>query len=231
MTATIHGIFGAGGFGRQVIESASRRLAAEGRTGDRLLFIDDRPVAESVNGWPVLDLEAFVGLPAIERRVAIAIADSRIREDVASRLEAHGIAPWTVCAPESLVLGHSEIGAGSILGPFAAVTVDVRIGRHFHGNLQSYVEHDSVLGDFVTFGPGAKCNGNVVIGDHAYIGAGAIIRQGKPGRPLVIGRGAVVGMGAVVTRDVPDGVVVVGNPARPLDRAHQDPHPPGAATR
>ncbi len=61
-----------------------------------------------------------------------------------------------------------------------------------------------------------KCNGNVVIEDHAYIGAGAIIRQGKPGEPLVIGRGAIVGMGAVVTRNVAPGVTVAGNPACPL---------------
>ena len=40
-----------------------------------------------------------------------------------------------------------------------------------------------------------------------------MIRQG-----LTIGAGAVVGMGAVVTKDVPDGVTVVGNPARILEK-------------
>lgn len=61
-----------------------------------------------------------------------------------------------------------------------------------------------------------KCNGNVVVEDYAYIGTGAVIKQGQPGQPLVIGRGAVVGMGAVVTKSVPSGATVVGNPARPL---------------
>jgi acetyltransferase-like isoleucine patch superfamily enzyme len=53
---------------------------------------------------------------------------------------------------------------------------------------------------------GVKCNGNIHIEDHAYIGAGAVIKQGTPAQPLVIGRGAVVGMGAVVTKSVPAGV-------------------------
>jgi acetyltransferase-like isoleucine patch superfamily enzyme len=108
------------------------------------------------------------------------------------------------------------LGEGAILSPFVTLTSNIRIGRHFHANLYSYVEHDCVIGDFVTFAPAVKCNGNVHIGDHAYIGAGAVIRQGKPGKPLVIGKGAVIGMGAVVTRDVSPGVTVVGNPARPL---------------
>ena len=70
-----------------------------------------------------------------------------------------------------------------------------------------------MIGDFVTFAPAVRCNGNVVIEDHAYIGTGAILRQGKPGAPLVIGHSAVVGMGAVVTKSVPAGKTVVGNPA------------------
>ncbi|MEO2037445.1 MAG: DapH/DapD/GlmU-related protein, partial [Martelella sp.] len=75
----------------------------------------------------------------------------------------------------------------------------------------AYIEHDCVIGDFVTLAPGAKVNGNITIGDHVYIGSGAVIRQGT-----TIGPGATIGMGAVVLRDVPPGVTVVGNPAKAL---------------
>ena len=98
------------------------------------------------------------------------------------------------------------------------MTSNIRIGRYFHANIYSYVAHDCIIGDYVTFAPGVHCNGNIVIEDHAYIGTGAIIKQGNPGRPLVIGHHAVVGMGAVVTRDVPPQTTVIGNPARPMQK-------------
>ena len=111
-----------------------------------------------------------------------------------------------------------ELGVGAILSPFVTLTSNIRIGKHFHANIYSYVAHDCIVGDFVTFAPSVKCNGNIVIEDHAYLGTGAVIKQGLPGKPLVIGRGAVVGMGAVVTKSVPAGATVVGNPARALVR-------------
>jgi acetyltransferase-like isoleucine patch superfamily enzyme len=75
-----------------------------------------------------------------------------------------------------------------------------------------------VIGDYVTFAPAVKCNGNIMIEDHAYIGAGAIIKQGEPGKPTVIGQGAVVGMGTVVTKSISPGTTVVGNPAQQLEK-------------
>ena len=100
---------------------------------------------------------------------------------------------------------------GACLSPFVTLTSNICIGRCFHANLYSYVEHDCIIGDFVTLAPGAMVNGNVTIEDHAYIGAGAVIRQG-----ITIGASAIVGMGAVVTQDVPPGETVVGNPAKTL---------------
>ena len=130
-----------------------------------------------------------------------------------------GVQPWAVAASNAVQMDAVELGAGAVLSPFVTLTSNIRIGQHFHANLYSYVEHDCVLGDFVTFAPGVHCNGNVHIEDHAYIGAGAIIKQGQPGQPLVVGRGAVVGMGAVVTKSVAAGATVVGNPARPMLKA------------
>lgn len=60
----------------------------------------------------------------------------------------------------------------------------------------------------------------IVIDSGAWIGAGAIITDG-----VRVGRNAVVGAGAVVTRDVPDGAVVVGIPARVV-RTLEDAEPP-----
>ena len=53
-----------------------------------------------------------------------------------------------------------------------------------------------------------KCR-TVVIGDNAWIGAGATIMPG-----VHIGENAVVAGGAVVTKDVPANTVVGGNPAK-----------------
>lgn len=125
---------------------------------------------------------------------------------------------FEVRAADCVVMDEVDIGEGAILASFVTLTSNVKIGRHFHANLYSYVAHECVIGDFVTFAPAVHCNGNVVIEDHAYIGAGAILKQGRSGAPLIIGRGAVVGMGAVVTRSVAPGEVVVGNPACPLVR-------------
>ena len=55
------------------------------------------------------------------------------------------------------------IGEGALISPFVTFTSNIRIGNHFHANLYSYVEHDCVIGDYVTLAPGVRCNGNVHI--------------------------------------------------------------------
>ena len=170
-------------------------------------------------GQRVLDYATFLDMEAGERHAVLAIAAGGVRERLAARCRADGVRLWTVSAANVVVLDDVTLGEGAILCPFVTLTSNIRIGSQFHANLYSYVAHDCRIGDYVTFAPAVRCNGNIVIEDHVYIGTGAVIKQGQPGRPLVIGRGAVVGMGAVVTKNVPPGVTVVGNPARSMVRS------------
>ena len=214
----LFGIYGVGGCGRGILPVARDQLGHDAR----LVFIDDGATGVQVNGHDVLTLDQFGAAEAAEKRVAVAIASSRARQLVVERCRSAGLAFFEVRAGNVVAMDDVELGEGALISPFVTLTSNIRIGAHFHANLYSYVEHDCVIGDYVTFAPSVRCNGNVHIGDHAYIGAGATIRQGKAGAPLRIGAGAVVGMGAIVTRDVPDGVTVVGNPARPLARSRDE---------
>ena len=210
------GVYGASGFGKEVMPLVRQQYPTLLQA--QFVFIDDGQTGTTLNGYPVLSYADFVAHSAQHKAVTIAIANSRVREKLVIRLDQDGIQHLAVQAANTVVLDAVEIGEGSLLCPFSCLTSNIKIGKFFHANIYSYVAHDCIIGDYVTFAPAVKCNGNIHIEDHAYIGTGAVIKQGTPDKPLVIGKGAIVGMGAVVTKSVPAGVTVVGNPARILEK-------------
>ena len=214
----LYAIYGSSGFGRGVMPLARKQLSHLATQEYELVFIDDGENSALVNGHKVYNFDEFTKLSASEKYVAIAIANSKIREKLVLKLDVLDIKTWSVYADTMIMMDEVKIGEGAVLCNHVHFTSNIQIGKYFHANYFSYVAHDCVIGDYVTFAPGVKCNGNIHIEDHAYIGTGAVIKQGTPEKPLVVGKGAVVGMGAVVTKSVPAGVTVVGNPARILEK-------------
>ncbi|MGU3304927.1 acetyltransferase [Pseudomonas sp. M5A4_2d] len=214
---TFFGLIGAGGHGREVmpmLRSMIKGTPAESNS-ELLFVVENLEAPTQINGYRAISLQAFFELDGI-KRFNIAIGDSKARQRIADVCMAGDISPFSLIAPSAMLLDSNEIGEGVMISAQTIITSNVKIGRFFQVNNQCNISHDCVIGDFVTFGPGVKCNGNVTIGDHAYIGAGALIKQGRHGAPLKIGAGAVVGMGAVVVKDVEPYTTVVGNPARLL---------------
>lgn len=218
MTETIVAVYGASGFGREVMPLVKAQYHAM-FSDVRFVFVDDSESGGSLNGYPILSYTQFIQSQATNKFAVLAIANSAVREKLVDKLDSDDVGVLSVTANNAVILDEVEIGEGAILCHFTQLTSNIKVGKQFHANIYSYVAHDCVIGDYVTFAPGVRCNGNIHIEDHAYIGTGAVIKQGTPSKPLVIGKGAIVGMGAVVTKDVPPGVTVVGNPAKPLVKA------------
>ena len=113
------------------------------------------------------------------------------------------------------------VGDDSYLGHRLIISADdeVRIGAHVHIADDVYLcGYDAHPMDPVArrTQPGPvdySGKSRIVIEDDAWICQGAIVLKG-----VRVGRGAIVGAHAVVTREVPDGVIVAGNPARPVGR-------------
>jgi hypothetical protein len=210
----IYGIFGASGFGREVLPLVRPLL----EQGDAVYFIDTELQSEPVNGVNVISYSDFLSIESGIKFATIAIANADVRKRIESELLRDHITLLNVIAENVIIMDDVILSDGAILCPFVTLTSNIKIGRSFHANIYSYVAHDCTIGNYVTFAPSVKCNGNVVIEDHVYIGTGAMIKQGTPDKPIVIGEGAVIGMGAVVTKSVKAGDVVFGCPAKSIKR-------------
>ena len=140
--------------------------------------------------------------------------------------------------PDLVNLFGCTIGDNTRIGPFVEIQKNVVVGSRCKISSHTFicegvtVEDDVFVGHGVMFindrYPRATIGGRLqteedwcVVPTHvrrgASIGSGAVILCG-----VTIGAGALVGAGAVVTRDVPDGAMVAGVPARV--------HPGGAPT-
>jgi acetyltransferase-like isoleucine patch superfamily enzyme len=76
-------------------------------------------------------------------------------------------------------------------------------------NTAAVVEHDTIVEEFAFIAPHATIAGGARVGRLSLIGIGAVVLPG-----VNVGSETIVGAGAVVTRDLPDGVVASGVPAR-----------------
>jgi sugar O-acyltransferase (sialic acid O-acetyltransferase NeuD family) len=204
----IYGIYGASGFGKEVLPL----LRVQFSDDIKIVFIDDGEIGNQLLGYEVLQFKDFVNLTS-QKFITIAIANSKIREKLTLKCTEYNIEIIDIKAQNVVTLDNITILEGSILCPFVTLTSDIKIGKSFQANIYSYIAHDCIIGNYVTFAPAVKCNGNVHIEDHAYIGTGAIIHQGKPNKPLKIGKGAIIAAGSVVTKSIPEGMTVFGNPA------------------
>lgn len=141
--------------------------------------------------------------------VALGIGENTVRQSVAERCLAWGLELLTLVHPAATVSRSARLGAGTVVMAGTCINPDALVGRGAIINTGAVVEHDTSVGDFAHVSPNATMGGAARLGALAHLGLGAVILPG-----VGVGDGCIVGAGAVVVRDVPDGVVAMGVPAR-----------------
>ena len=121
------------------------------------------------------------------------------------------------------------IGENCTIGAHTEIQNDVHIGNNVTISSHSFIcslveiEDDVFIGHGVMtindlYPPSFRRTGSKEHWKKTCIKKGALIGSNATLFPVVIGENAVVGAGAVVTKDVPDNCIVVGNPARIINR-------------
>lgn len=202
-------IFGASGHAKVVIDLIEK----SGIFCVHALFDDNLALhGQKVYGYEVMggkDMLAQTNLLQV-RRAIVAIGSNNVRTRVADWLAANGgLLSEALIHPSAQLARGVSVGVGSVVMAGAVVNSDSRIGRNVIINTGAIIDHDCAIGDAVHVAPGVTLCGGIEVGSNTLIGAGAVIHPN-----LRIGRDVIIGAGATVLNDVPDGITVVGTPAK-----------------
>lgn len=191
-------IYGAGGHAKVIISC----ILANQNSIDTIF--DDNPERKEIYGMTVSGFYNPNIFP--DQKLIIAVGDNFIRRKISNQVKhVFGI----MIHPFSIADKSVKIDEGTVVLHNAVIQADSVIGRHVIINTSVSVDHDCIIGDFVHLAPGVILSGNICVGENTLIGVGSIVAPG-----LTIGKNCLVASGSIVTKNIPDGVIVRGNPAR-----------------
>lgn len=193
------GIFGTGGFGREVYFSLPLDIRKE-----TFFFVDDKFWHDNDN--KILPISEFD--PEIYE-IIVAVGNPSDRKKIVNSLP-NNTKYFTHIHESVIILDDSIIiGEGSIICANTILTTNIKIGKHSHLNLQTTVGHDTIIGDFFTSAPNVKISGNCLIGNLVYFGTNSSVRE-----KINICDNVTIGMNSGVVKNINKTGTYVGTPSK-----------------
>lgn len=193
-------LYGASGHAKVIIDSLKASyISISG-------LFDDNPDVKELLNYNVFGPfdEAQLG----NEELIISVGLNHIRKMIVDRLPDR-IRYGRAIHPSAVLSEYASVGNGTVVMQGVVIQSCVLIGNHCIVNTNASVDHDCVIEDYVHISPNATLCGAVSVSEGSQIGAGAVVIPG-----IKIGKWSLVAAGAVVLKDVPDNVLVLGNPAR-----------------
>jgi sugar O-acyltransferase (sialic acid O-acetyltransferase NeuD family) len=201
-------VYGASGHAKVLLDTLERMGEYE-----IVGLVDDnvKLVGQEVFGHRVLGDTRILGevrAMGVEAGI-VGIGDNKTRGALANRMLEYGLELISAIHPSACISGGVHIGPGSAMMANAVVNADSSLGANVIVNTAATVDHDNVVGDCVHLSPGVHLSGGVTIGAYSHLGTGVVVIPN-----IRIGDQVTVAAGSVVTKDLPDGIVAAGVPAR-----------------
>jgi sugar O-acyltransferase (sialic acid O-acetyltransferase NeuD family) len=184
-------LYGASGHAKVIIDI----LRANNEPIEALF--DDNEGIHCLLDYPVLRPSEVRG-PLI-----ISIGNNSVRRKIARQLD---VEYGRAFHPSAIISEEAMVHEGTVVMQGAIIQSGVQIGRHCIVNTGASVDHECTIEDYVHISPHCTLCGNVEVGEGTWIGAGSTVIPG-----VRIGKWSIIGAGSVVTKDIPDGVLAVGN--------------------
>jgi len=208
----ILGIYGAGGSGRELFELATIINSNNDRWSE-LIFIDDtKEEGEKLRGIPIYSFENLtknIDTESIE--IIISLGEPANRKKLAEKIIHAGYRLATLIHPNVHIPESTKIGDGVIISCNAFISCDVIIEDNVMILPQSSVAHDNHIGKNTVIAGHSDLGGGVHIGFNTYIALNVCVRE-----KTHIGDNVIVSAGSAVLKDVPDNVIIHGNPAKAI---------------
>lgn len=183
-------------------------------------FTDANPArhGQTLCGLPILGSDEL--LPDLRRdgvsHAIVAAGEPRLRQRLAAMLQDFGFELANAIHPNAFLAPEVELGSGVIVLPGAVLMDNPSISDNVFIGQAATIGHDAFVGRDCLVGGRSAIGADVFIGEATLIGWASII-----GPRHRVGAGVVIASGANVMSDVPDHVVVAGNPARVVQMREQ----------
>ena len=209
-------ILGAGGLAREVLQSVKDIYATgkfEGICPLGFIDEDESNHGKIIHGLSVLGGFDWLLKASPQLNLAMGVGFPRIRKKFVDNLENLGLRfrfPALI-HPTAHIGGNVKFGHGAQVMMHNSITVDITVGNYVLINQGCSIGHDTVIEDFACLSPHCVISGHSHICEGADLGSNVIT---KPG--VKVGAWSVVGLQSGVVKDIPEKVVAVGCPAKPI---------------
>lgn len=123
----------------------------------------------------------------------------------------------TIISNNSIINGKVNVGKGTLIMSGVIINTGTTIGDHCLINTSSSIDHDNILENFSSTGPGVTTGGNVRLGEFSHLGIGSTIKE-----QTSIGNDTIVGAKSLVLKNCDKNSIYFGNPAKKIKERKHD---------